>query len=137
MIEPGRSELLKEGEDLIFAIGAMVQPALEAAFELEKKGISLAVANARFAKPLDEDMILRYAGPGRTVITAEEGVLAGGFGSAVREILDRESKFGMKFLRIGIPLDIYPVGKTDEIRRNLGLDVPGLVERIQKFYVNG
>ena len=57
----GKSELLKDGKDLFMALGSMVAPALEAADELEKEGISLAVVNARFAKPLDEEMILRFA----------------------------------------------------------------------------
>ncbi len=135
-IEPGRSELLKEGRDLFLALGIMVGPALEAALELEKDGISLAVVNARFVKPLDEEMILRYAEPGRTIVTAEEGVLAGGFGSAVRELLDREMKFDTRFLAIGIPLDIYPVGKTEEIRRNLGLDTPGIIDKVRGFYAS-
>jgi 1-deoxy-D-xylulose-5-phosphate synthase len=133
-LEPGRGELLKEGRDLLFALGAMVGPALEAAAELDKEGISLAVANARFVKPLDEEMVLRYAEPGRAVITAEEGVLDGGFGSAVREVLDGKKRFGVRFLRIGIPLEIYPLGKTEEIRRRLDLDARGLVHRIRNFY---
>jgi 1-deoxy-D-xylulose-5-phosphate synthase len=133
LIEPGRGELLREGRDLLLAFGAMVGPALEAALELEKEGLSLAVADARFVKPLDEEMVLRYASPGRTIITAEEGILDGGFGSAVREVLDREKRFGVRFLRIGIPLEIYPLGKTEEIRAKLGLDAPGLVRRIRNF----
>jgi 1-deoxy-D-xylulose-5-phosphate synthase len=133
LIEPGRGELLREGRDLLLAFGAMVGPALEAALELEKEGLSLAVADARFVKPLDEEMVLRYASPGRTIITAEEGILDGGFGSAVREVLDREKRFGVRFLRIGIPLEIYPLGKTEEIRTKLGLDAPGLVRRIRNF----
>jgi 1-deoxy-D-xylulose-5-phosphate synthase len=132
----GRAEILKEGRDLFFAFGSMVQPALEAARELEKAGISLAVVNARFAKPLDEELILRYAQPGRTVITAEEGVLAGGLGSAVRELLDRESRFGLRFLAIGLPIDAYPLGKAEEIRRTCGLDAAGLVEKIRSFYAS-
>ncbi len=132
----GRAELLKEGRDLFFAFGNMVRPALEAARELEKAGISLAVADARFAKPLDEELLLRYAQPGRTIITAEEGVVAGGMGSAVREALDRAKRFEVRFLAIGLPLEIYPLGKGDEIRRACGLDVAGLVERIKSFYAS-
>ena len=130
----GRGEVLKEGRDLLFAFGNMVLPALEAARELEKDGISLAVVNARFAKPLDEELILRYAQPGRTVITAEEGILAGGLGSAVREMLDREKRFDIRFKAIGLPLEIYPLGKAEEIRRIYGLDGPGLVEHIKALY---
>ena len=94
----------------------MVLPALEAARELEKEGLSFAVVDARFVKPLDEEMILRYAGPGRVIVTAEEGVVAGGFGSAVRELLDREKRFDVRFLALGLPLEIYPCGKTEQIK---------------------
>ncbi|MGA2531939.1 MAG: 1-deoxy-D-xylulose-5-phosphate synthase [Candidatus Aminicenantales bacterium] len=132
----GRGEVLKEGRDLLFAFGNMVFPALEAARELEKDGISLAVVNARFAKPLDEELILRYAQPGRTVITAEEGILAGGLGSAVREMLDREKRFDIRFKAIGLPLEIFPLGKAEEIRRIYGLDAPGFVEHIKALYAS-
>jgi 1-deoxy-D-xylulose-5-phosphate synthase len=132
----GRAEILKEGQDLFFAFGSMAQPALEAARELENAGISLAVVNARFAKPLDEELILRYALPGRTVITAEEGILAGGLGSAVREMLDRRQRFDVRFLAIGLPLELYPLGKVEEIRRAYGLDAAGLAEKIRSFYAS-
>ncbi|HVP91844.1 MAG TPA: 1-deoxy-D-xylulose-5-phosphate synthase [Terriglobales bacterium] len=131
-----RAEVLKEGQDLLFAFGSMVPAALEAAAELERSGISLAVVNARFAKPLDEELILRYAGPGRTVITVEEGVLAGGLGSAVRELLDREGRFDIRFKPIGIPLEVYPLGKAEEIRRALGLDAAGLAGQVRTFYAS-
>jgi 1-deoxy-D-xylulose-5-phosphate synthase len=130
----GRSELLKDGHDLLFAVGTMAAPALEAARELEKEGISLAVANARFVQPLDRDLILRFAGPGRTIVTVEEGILEGGAGSAVRGLLDREGRFDIRFLSLGLPVAAYPVGKSDEIRTGLGLDTPGLVRRIRDFF---
>jgi len=134
VIPPGRSELVREGRDLLFAFGNMVRPALEAADALEKDGISLAVVNARFVKPLDEEMILRFARPGATVVTVEEGVLAGGAGSAVRELLDREGRFDIRFKAIGLPLEAYPLGKADEIRAMVGLDVPGLTRQIKNLY---
>jgi 1-deoxy-D-xylulose-5-phosphate synthase len=134
IIPVGKSELVKEGKDLFFALGSMVRPALEAAERLEREGISLAVINARFAKPLDEEVILKYARPGGVIVTAEEGVLAGGFGSAVREFLDSERKFDLRFKSIGIPLDIYPVGKADQIKRTFELDTEGLFKQIRDFY---
>jgi len=133
VLPPGRSELVKDGQDLLLAFGNMVRPALEAAQELEKSGISLAVVNGRFVKPLDRDMILRFAQPGRTVITLEEGIVDGGAGSGVRELLDREGRFGIRFRSIGLPIDAYPLGKADEIRAMVGLDVAGLVRRIRDF----
>lgn len=130
----GKSELLKEGEDLLLAYGSMVYPALKAAKKLAKDGINLAVVNARFAKPLDEEIILRFARKGRAIITAEEGVIAGGFGSAVRELLDRKKKFSVRFKSIGIPLEIYPLGKTEQIKKKFQLDDKGLINQIREFY---
>lgn len=130
----GKSELLKEGRDLLLAYGNMVYSCLEAAQELEKEGISLAVLNARFAKPLDEEGILSYAQTGRTLITAEEGVIDGGFGSAVRELLDREGRFDLRFKRIGLPVEIYPVGSVNQIKTMYKLDTPGIIQQIKSFY---
>ena len=129
----GKSKLLRDGRDVLFAFGHMVQPALEAAERLEKDGLSLAVVDARFVKPLDRDMILRFAGPGRAFVTLEEGVVDGGAGSAVRELLDREGRFDLRFKSIGLPAGLYPMGKSDEIRARIGLDVPGLVKQIGDF----
>ncbi len=92
------------------------------------------MVNARFAKPLDRDMILRFAQPGGTVITLEEGIVDGGAGSAVRELLDKEERFGIRFKSLGLPIGAYPLGKSDEIRTMVGLDVPGLVRQIKDFY---
>jgi 1-deoxy-D-xylulose-5-phosphate synthase len=129
----GQSETLKEGRDLLIAYGNIVYPALEAAKKLEAEGISLAVVDAKFAKPLDEAAILKYADAGRTIVTAEEAVVAGGFGSAVRELLDRNGRFGVKFLSIGLPVEPYMMGKSGEIRKLLRLDADGLAARIREF----
>jgi 1-deoxy-D-xylulose-5-phosphate synthase len=130
----GKAELLRDGRDLILAYGSMVRPGLAAARKLAREGLSLAVADARFAKPLDEELILDFARPGRTIVTMEEGVVAGGFGSAVRELLDREGRFGVKFLAIGIPDTITPVGTREEIQALFGLDEKGLVRRLRRFF---
>jgi 1-deoxy-D-xylulose-5-phosphate synthase len=130
----GKSELLKTGTDLLLAYGSLVYPALEAAKALEAEGISLAVVDAKFAKPLDEEMILRFSGAGRTIITAEEGVAAGGFGSAVREFLDARKIFGLRFLEIGLPVEPYPLGKTAQIKKLLRIDAPGIAARIREFF---
>ncbi len=129
----GKSELLKEGSDLLFAFGNMVYPALEAAKKLKKEGLDLAVVNARFAKPLDEEMILRYAQPGCRIITMEEGIINGGFGSAVREVLDKNMKFDVCFKNIGLPLVVYPAGKVEQIKAKFKLDAAGLAEQIREF----
>jgi len=130
----GKGEILKKGKDLLIAYGNMVYPCLEAAEKLENKGISLAVVNARFAKPLDEEMILNLVQSGSTVITAEEGIIYGGFGSAVREFLDSQGIFNIRFKRIAIPGKICPVGKAEQIRKLFKLDTDGIVEQIKSLY---
>lgn len=129
----GKSELLKEGSNLLFAFGSMVYPALGAAKKLSNEGIDLAVVNARFAKPLDEEMILKYAQSGRKILTVEEGVIKGGFGTAVREVLDKNLKFAISFKSLGLPLDIYPAGKVEQIKAMFKLDVEGLAQQIREF----
>ena len=129
----GKAEVLKEGRHLLLAYGSMVAPALAAARRLDKKGLSFAVVNARFAKPLDEELILGRAKPGRVVVTVEEGITAGGFGSAVRELLDREGRFDVKFLPLGFPVAVFPVARAAEIRRLYGLDEDSLVRRLLEF----
>ena len=130
----GTAEVLKKGKDLLLALGSMVEPVLAVARRLERRGISLAVVNARFIKPLDEKLILSYAGRGRTIITVEEGVLAGGFGSAVRELLDRERKFEVKFKSLGLPVEIYPLGTRDQVKALYRLDEKGLEDQVREFY---
>jgi 1-deoxy-D-xylulose-5-phosphate synthase len=130
----GKSEVIKEGKDLLLALGSMVYPCLEAANRLEKEGISLSVVNARFAKPLDEELILDVARTGDFIITAEEAVSTGGFGSMVRALLDEHEMFDIRFKSIGIPVEIYPLGKAEKIKSLYGLDVEGLVNSIKKFY---
>ncbi len=84
----GKAEVLREGEDLlILALGASVYPALAAAEQLAVRGFSATVVNARFVKPLDENLILTLAAKHGRVLTVEENVLAGGFGSAILELL--------------------------------------------------
>ena len=97
------------------------------------------MADAKFAKPLDEELILRYARGGagegpRRIVTAEEGVAAGGFGSEVRELLEREGLFGVPVKCIGLPSEVYPVGKTAQIKRWFRLDAQGLADQIREFY---
>jgi 1-deoxy-D-xylulose-5-phosphate synthase len=130
----GKSEIIKEGKDLLLAFGSMVYPCLEAAKQLEKNGISLAVVNARFAKPLDEEMIFDFARRSSVIITAEEAVITGGFGSMVRTFLDSHEMFDIRFKSIGIPVEIYPLGKVDQIKKIYGLDAQGLVDKIKNFY---
>lgn len=133
----GSSQILKEGKDVLLALGSMVYPSLEAARCLEKEGISLAVVNARFARPLDRETILDLVHKARVVITAEEAVKVGGFGSIVRDFLDREELSHIRFKSIGIPLEVYPIGKAEQIKKRYRLDEKGLFQEIKEFYESG
>ncbi|MFQ6082497.1 MAG: 1-deoxy-D-xylulose-5-phosphate synthase [Candidatus Aminicenantia bacterium] len=130
----GKGELLKNGKGLIFALGRMVYPCLKVANQLEKEGISFAVANARFVKPLDEDIILKFARPDNLIITVEEGVLPGGFGSGVREFLDKRRIYDVKFMSFGLPGKIYPQGKPEQILEMFQLDERSLYNQIFKTH---
>ncbi len=132
-LEIGKAELLREGKDLaLVAVGTMVRPALEAAEVLSSKGIEATVVNARFIKPLDRELLLSLAAKHPVLITLEEGVVEGGFGSAVREVLDEEEA-EVRFLRVGVPSMLVPHGGREELLRELGLDSRSIALRAEKF----
>jgi 1-deoxy-D-xylulose-5-phosphate synthase len=125
----GKAEVLREGEDLlILALGASVYPALDAAKELDKQGFSATVVNARFVKPLDEHLILTLAAKHGRVLTVEENVLAGGFGSAVLELLADRNLFGITMKRQGIPDVFVEHGTQDILRKKYGIDAAGILK---------
>jgi 1-deoxy-D-xylulose-5-phosphate synthase len=130
----GRSELIKDGsEAAIIAIGNMVCPSIEAAKRLADEGISVSVVNARFVKPLDEEMIVSLARKTGRIITAEEHVLLGGFGSAVLECLDAKGLTGIKTYRIGLPDSFVEHGTQKVLRQKYGLDVDGIYASVKEF----
>jgi 1-deoxy-D-xylulose-5-phosphate synthase len=127
----GRGELLREGEDLvILAVGPLVYQALEAAEQLSMKGKEAAVINCRFVKPLDEELILEWSNRTKKVITIEENVIAGGFGSAVLELL-ADRGFNGEAARMGIPDSFLGHGAPDLLCRSIGLDAAGIIDLIK------
>ncbi|SNR97810.1 1-deoxy-D-xylulose-5-phosphate synthase [Humidesulfovibrio mexicanus] len=125
----GQGELLRDGTDaVIVALGSRVYPALECAQELEAvHGLSVAVFNARFIKPLPEAQLLELAGRFPRMLTAEEGCLAGGFGAAVLELFaDRGALSGLTVRRVGIPDLFIEHGKAKELRALAGVDTAGI-----------
>jgi 1-deoxy-D-xylulose-5-phosphate synthase len=103
-LELGRAEVLREGDDVaILALGATVYPALAAAEQLATRGIEATVADARFVKPLDEELLRQLAGRFSALLTVEENVVAGGFGSAVSEALERLGLERVAVRRLGVP----------------------------------
>jgi 1-deoxy-D-xylulose-5-phosphate synthase len=133
-LEIGKAELLLDGNDVaIVAIGNMVYPSIEAAKRLATDGISAAVVNARFVKPLDEELILRIAKKTGRVVTVEEHALLGGFGSAVLECVDAAGVTGIKSLRIGLPDSYIEHGTQKVLRRKYGLDAEGIYAKVKNF----
>ena len=129
----GKAELLEHGEQdqvAIFALGNMVRMASEVAAKLESEGVSAAVINARFAKPVDAGMIEFYAREVDVILTLEDHVLAGGFGSTVLETV---SSLGIKIpvVRIGWPDRFIEHGKPDDLRAKYGVSVAAALEKLR------
>ena len=130
----GKGEVLREGEDLlILALGASVYRALEAAKTLAEQGFQATVVNARFVKPLDENLILSLAAKCGRVLTVEENVLAGGFGSAVVELFSDRALTGLTVQRLGIPDVFMEHGAPDLLRKKYGLDAAGILKAARQL----
>jgi len=128
----GVAEVLSEGKDVaILAIGSTVYPALSAAQELKKDGIGCTVVNSRFVKPIDEDLIPSLARKIGIILTVEENVLAGGFGSAVLEILNRKSIHAIKITCLGIDDCFVEHGPQEFLRKKYGIDSSGIIQAIK------
>jgi 1-deoxy-D-xylulose-5-phosphate synthase len=135
----GRGEVLREGRDVLFVgFGPIVSRAVEAADTLETEGWSIGVINARFAKPLDRQLILDQARGKRLVVTFEESVQTGGFGSAVLAVLEDARMSDPAYREvpvriIGIPGDRFvDHGAVGDLRRTLRLDAQGLTEQVRE-----
>ncbi|OEU59765.1 MAG: 1-deoxy-D-xylulose-5-phosphate synthase [Desulfobacterales bacterium C00003104] len=136
-IEPvpiGKGEVLAEGSDLIIlAIGLTVSAAVVAANELSGKGISATVVNARFVKPLDSELILSLAEKIPNLITVEDNISCGGFGSAVLECLSNAGITGTNVVRLGLPDMFIEHGPQDLLRTKYGIDAAAIVNAAEKF----
>ncbi|HBT04713.1 MAG: 1-deoxy-D-xylulose-5-phosphate synthase [Thermodesulfobacterium sp. 37_54] len=130
----GKGEVLKSGKDLtILAVGSMVYPALKAALEAEKFGLSVEVINARFVKPLDEDLILSSAQKTKRVLLVEENTLIGGFGSAVLELLTDKGIKGIEVKRLGLPDKFIEHGDLKTLHAKYHLNTEGILLKIKEF----
>jgi 1-deoxy-D-xylulose-5-phosphate synthase len=125
----GKAKVLTEGDDiLVLAIGRPVNDALEAHASLKKQGISATVVNCRFVKPLDADLICSLARKIPRIITVEENVRQGGFGSAVLEALNDEGISDIRVERIGAADAFIEHGPQQLLRSLYGLDAPAIVK---------
>ena len=123
---------MRDGSDLaVVAIGAAVNPAVSAAKKLSEEGISIKVINARFVKPLDNELILKTAATIKKIITVEENLLAGGFGSAVLELLSQEGVTGVLVKRLGIPDEFVKHATQAEQRHKYAIDEEGIIRAIK------
>jgi 1-deoxy-D-xylulose-5-phosphate synthase len=126
----GSSETLRAGGDVaLLALGSLVAPALAAADTLAAEGFSATVVNARFVAPLDERAVTGLARSVGRLVTIEENVPMGGFGSAVHECLDRHGLSATPMLRIALPETFVGHGKRDELLQKVGLDAAGIAKR--------
>jgi len=131
-MRPGKAEQLREGDELVlWAFGALVRQALEAADELERRGVKLGVVDARFAKPLDEELLAQHLRRYKGLITLEEHQRAGGFGSAVLELASRLPEARARVRVLGVPdRFIEHMSSRDEQLDEVGLDGAGIAKSV-------
>jgi 1-deoxy-D-xylulose-5-phosphate synthase len=132
LLEIGKGEILREGDRVaLLGYGYGVPLANGAADLLEEHGIEVTVADARFAKPIDTDLVRSLVAEHELVVTIEENVLAGGFGSAVVEYLADEDLLGdTRVMRVGLPDRFVTHGKPALLRKEVGLTPEAIAERV-------
>ena len=130
----GKAEILKHGDDvLILAIGRTVGEALQAQEELQKEGLSATIVNARFVKPLDIDTICSLVMKIPRIVTVEENVLQGGFGSAVLECLNDNAVTGYRLTRLGIADTFVEHGSQSLLRSKYGIDAQSIAQAARRI----
>jgi 1-deoxy-D-xylulose-5-phosphate synthase len=131
-VEVGRGEVLREGERVaLLGYGFGVSVARKAGAMLEEHDLPVTVADARFAKPLDAELIALLAAEHQVLVTIEDGVLAGGFGSAVAEhLVDHDLAGDVRLLRVGLPDRYVTHGKPALLHKEVGLTPEAVVERV-------
>ncbi len=134
LLEIGKGEILRDGGEIaIVAYGSMVHPSLQAAENLAKEKIETTVVNARFVKPLDAQLLLALAKTKRLIVTVEEAYLAGGFGSAVLELLEENGlQDKVRVVRMGIPDRLVTHGDAKLLLAKYGLDADGIFMRVKE-----
>ncbi len=134
IIPIGSWEVLKEGKDAaILTFGTTIPMAMKAAQALEKQGISVKVINARFIKPLDESMLHDVMKMDMPILTIEEAILEGGFGSAVLEFAHDHSYHGATIERMGIPDRFIEHGSVDKLLEEISLTTEAVVATVKKL----
>jgi len=133
----GKGEVIQDGDEFaILGLGALLPMAKELAARLEVQGYSAAVINPRFIKPLDRELIERYARRATAVVTLEDHVLTGGFGSSVLEALS-EAGIEVPVIRIGWPDRFIEHGKVDQLRARHNVSVEAALEKLAPYLKRG
>ncbi|MEE4135596.1 MAG: 1-deoxy-D-xylulose-5-phosphate synthase [Desulforhopalus sp.] len=133
-LEIGKGKLLREGKDiLLLPVGNRVYPALEAAEGLSKVGIDAAVINPRFIKPLDSELIGEWAERTGKVVTIEDNVRSGGFGSTVLELFSRRGLYSVQTCLLGHPDAFIEHGPQQILWKNSGIDAPAIIRAAIKL----
>lgn len=136
-LEIGRGEALRSGDAAaIIGIGTMVHAALSAAELLAQWGLEVAVVNARFVKPLDEELLCELAARCGRLVTIEENAVAGGFGSAVEEMLQRHG-LTVPVLTLGVPDRFIEHGRREQLLAEIGLAPDGIAGAVKQFVAAG
>ncbi len=132
-IEYGKSEWIYEEEDIcLIAVGSMVKVAEQVRRELKERGYSCSLINARFVKPIDEEMLMEARAVHKLLVTMEENVASGGFGEKVREFLDRTG--GGNMLAVTIPDEYVEHGNVELLKQEIGMDADSVVKRVITEY---
>jgi 1-deoxy-D-xylulose-5-phosphate synthase len=132
-MELGQAEIFEWGPDgALIAYGNLFANCVKAAEQLRKEGLELAVINARFAKPLDKQTLLRAVDQLPLVVTVEEGTLEGGFGSALLEAANSAGLDTRHIIRLGLPDRFIEHGERGELLPDLGLDVCGICNTVRR-----
>ncbi len=133
-LDIGRAEELRPGKDVVLlAAGVMADPCLKASDLLARHGIRAGVVNARFLKPLDEQLIRRLARDVGVIVTVEDNLLAGGFGSALLEYINAENLNWVKVFRVGLPDKFIEHGSRAQLLAKYGLTGEGIAAVVGQY----
>jgi 1-deoxy-D-xylulose-5-phosphate synthase len=134
LLAVGKGEVLQQGKEVaLVAVGTLVATALAAAAQLQNSGIHCTVVDARFVKPLDEALLLELAATHRLIVTLEENIVSGGFGSAVLELFSRKGVSNVKCVSLGIPDQFVTHGATEILLQLCGLDCESICRKVMEL----
>ena len=133
-VELGKAQIINDGEDVcIIALGSMVKVGMEAVSLLKQEGVTPLLVNARFIKPLDEQLLKQLAQEFKVIITIEENNLSAGFGSAVLEFYEKQAMLErIRVLRLGLPDKFVTFARREELFKMYGLDAASLAAKVKK-----